>query len=193
MSKKAKRLKQKQMEGPLYEAGTQMDTPTGNERLFTGADTAIGAHFRNELGQFLSGNPGTTKRYNNTKDLQEAIIKYFEFCETNKKHLTMTGLAIALGFRSRSSLVNYEKEDGYEFAYDVIQYAKMRIEEYTEQRLHDQRTNIVGAIFSLKNNWGWADKQEIKMDSRTLQFNGFEIEGLNDGKTINITEDKADA
>jgi|GEM_PF-654372 len=164
-----------------------------NEHPLTGKNTAIADYFRNELGQYTSGNPGTQKRFVDAESLQSAIIRYFEFCEENKKHLTMTGLALALGFRSRQALVNYEKEEGYEFAFDVIQYSKMRIEEYTEQRLHDQRTNIVGAIFSLKNNWGWADKQEIKMDQRTMQFNGFEIEGLNsENRTIDIKENPAD-
>lgn len=153
-----------------------------------GDGKSIGDHFRNELGQYITGNPGTQKRFTNADDLQAAIVRYFEFCHNEEKHLTMTGLAIALGFRSRQALVNYEKEEGYEFAHDIITYAKMRIEEYTEQKLHDKQANIIGAIFSLKNNWGWADKSEIKMDQRTLTFNGFEIEGLNDGKAIDITE-----
>lgn len=154
-----------------------------------GAGKSIADHFRNELGQYITGNPGTQKRFTNANDLQAAIVRYFEFCHNEEQHLTMTGLAIALGFRSRQALVNYEKEEGYEFAHDIITYAKMRIEEYTEQKLHDTRSNVAGAIFSLKNNWpGWADKSEIKMDQRTLTFNGFEIEGLNDGKAIDITE-----
>jgi hypothetical protein len=164
---------------------------TGEASFLSGQDTeratlTIREHFRNELGLYTTGNPGTQKRYTNKEDLQEAIIKYFEYCDQNKKTLTMTGLAIALGFRSRQALVNYEKEVGYEFAHDIILFAKMKIEEATEQRLHDRNSNIIGAIFSLKNNWNWLDKSEVKMDQRTLTFNGFEIEGLNDEKTIDV-------
>lgn len=162
----------------------------GESSFLSGSNMEVAAinYFRDELGRYVDGHPGISKRYETREALQEAIIKYFEHCEQTKQHLTMTGLAIALGFRTRQALVNYEKEEGYEFAHDVISYAKMRIQEATEQKLHDPKASIIGAIFSLKNNWGWTDKSEIRMDQRTLTFNGFEIEGLNDEK-ITINQD----
>lgn len=148
-------------------------------------------YIRDEMGRYLDGHPGREKRYTNEADLKRDILAYFDYCEQNERALTMTGLAIALGFRTRQALCNYEREPGYEFAFDVIQYAKLKIEEDTEQRLHDPKNyNISGAIFSLKNNWGWVDKSEVKTDARVMQFNGFEIEGLNDSnETIELKED----
>jgi hypothetical protein len=138
------------------------------------ADSTISDQFRTELGRFIEGNKGGPKRYNNAEELTEAILQYFQFCHTSGKCLTMTGLGRALGFRSRNSLINYEKEPGYEFAHDVISYAKMVIEEDTEQRLHDPKNyNISGAIFSLKNNWNWVDKSEVRVDERSMQLVGF--------------------
>jgi hypothetical protein len=147
------------------------------------------SRFHDELGRFITGHPGVQKRYVNAEDLKREIISYFDHCEQAGKFLTMTGLAIALGFKSRSALVNYEREQGYEFAFEVIQYAKMKIEEDTEQRLHDPRNyNISGAIFSLKNNWGWQDRHDIRMDQRKISIKGMEwikpeeLNGNSDGE-----------
>lgn len=142
----------------------------------TGVALAKSTRFRDELGRFMDGNAGgVQKRYTNADDLKREVVAYFDYCEEADKYLTMTGLAIALGFKTRQALVNYEKEPGYEFAYEIIQYAKMKIEEDTEQRLHDPKNyNIGGAIFSLKNNWGWQDRHDIRMDQRRITIKGME-------------------
>lgn len=85
---------------------------------------------------------------------------------------TITGLAVALG-TTREILINYEKglHDGKaedledwqneeneqikDFS-DTIKEAKLRIYADTEQQLYKGRPT--GAIFSLKNNYGWVDK-----------------------------------
>src|SRR6187551_1790661 len=98
-------------------------------------DTAVSTKgTRDELGRFVAGNAGSMKKFTNREDLVEAVAKYLDSCD-GKNHPTMTGLALTLGFRGRTSLVNYQKEEGYEFAFDIIQFAKMKIEEYLEQHL----------------------------------------------------------
>lgn len=64
---------------------------------------------------------------------------------------TITGLALALGFTSRQSLLNYQAKG--EFV-DTITRAKSRCEEYTEGRLYD-RDGQRGAQFSLEVNFNW--------------------------------------
>lgn len=176
-----KRGKQKVTEGGQEEVKTSdsghnsQNGPIPFSGQNTDAALVKSARFRDELGKFTNGNPGTIKRFTNADDLKREVLAYFEYCEQADKYLTMTGLAIALGFKSRQALVNYEKEEGYEFAYEVIQYAKMKIEEDTEQRLHDPKNyNIGGAIFSLKNNWGWQDRHDIRMDQRKISIKGLE-------------------
>lgn len=114
--------------------------------------------------------------------MQEKIDAYFKECEgkimkdeegkplLNKygqpiiygaKPLTITGLALALGFVSRQSLLNYEAKDEF---FDTIKRAKARVEEYAESRLFD-KDGSNGAKFSLSNNFkGWAEKQQIEAD-----------------------------
>lgn len=68
---------------------------------------------------------------------------------------TVSGLAVYLG-TSRETLMNYEKKDEF---FDTIKEAKDRIYAYTEESLFTNKPT--GPIFSLKNNYGWVDKQEI--------------------------------
>ena len=108
--------------------------------------------------------------------MSEAIERYFKDCEghtlTDKngntvydKHgnpvivahpPTVTGLALALGFKTRQSLLNYQART--KAFNDIITVAKSRCEEYAESRLHD-RDRVNGAKFSLMNNFkGWREK-----------------------------------
>ena len=113
--------------------------------------------------------------------MQEKIDKYFEDCQgkvlTNKdgsvfkdkngmpvvlgaRPLTMSGLANALGFSSRQSLLNYEGKKEF---MDTIMRARARVEQYTEECLFD-KNSANGAKFSLANNFeGWKEKQEVEL------------------------------
>lgn len=66
---------------------------------------------------------------------------------------TITGLAIFLGFESRQSFYDYEKNPKHSY---TIKRARMFIEREYEEQL--QVGNTTGAIFALKN-MGWIDKQ----------------------------------
>ena len=122
---------------------------------------------------------GRPPMYKNKEEIQEKIDAYFEECKgkiltddegniitdkygeaiyIDKKPLTITGLALALGFNSRQSLLNYQDKE--EFV-DTITRAKARVEQYAEERLFD-KNGANGAKFSLANNFeGWKEKQEI--------------------------------
>lgn len=122
---------------------------------------------------------GRPPMYKTKEEIQEKIDKYFEECKgtpllnedgtvaTNKygepilvdrKPLTITGLALALGFTSRQALLNYQGKD--EFV-DTITRAKAKVEQYAEERLFD-KDGANGAKFSLANNFeGWKEKQQI--------------------------------
>lgn len=122
---------------------------------------------------------GRPPKYTSKKKLQEKIDEYFESCEgtylkddnneyvldkynrpilVGKRPPTTTGLALALGFNSRQSLLNYKAKEEF---LDTITRAYARIEQYTEERLFD-KDGANGAKFSLANNFeGWKDKKSI--------------------------------
>jgi hypothetical protein len=123
---------------------------------------------------------GRPPLYKSAEEMQKVIDKYFKDCDgemlLNKqgepvfdkygqpvfihvKPLTVTGLALALGFTSRQAILNYQ--DKQEFV-DTVTRAKARVEQYTESRLFD-RDGAMGAKFSLANNFKeWRDKQDIE-------------------------------
>lgn len=127
------------------------------------------------------------------EDLDKAITGYFEYIKGKKGERevevkkkdglidfqtetfwvwppeppTITGLAYYLGFNSRQSFYDYEKDGDFSY---TIKRARLRIENEYEKALHHQ--SPTGAIFALKN-FGWTDKQEI--DQKTEHSGGIEI------------------
>ena len=72
-----------------------------------------------------------------------------------EKAPTVTGLALALGFSSRTALLEYDGRKSY---CEVITQALSRVEEYAEEKLFD-KGQYSGAKFFLANNFrGWNDK-----------------------------------
>lgn len=124
-------------------------------------------------------NIGRPPMYKTPEEMQAKIDAYFDSCYgeyvtddegnlmtdknghpvmTKPRPLTITGLALALGFTTRQSLLNYEGDPAF---LDTIKKAKSRIEQYAEERLFD-KDGVSGAKFNLSNNFkGWSEKQQI--------------------------------
>lgn len=147
---------------------------------------------------------GRPPKFQSKEEMQEKIDAYFESCEGElllddagnpvcapkvglvyikpPKPPTVTGLALALGFASRQSLLEYQAKK--EFA-DTVTRAKSRIEEYAEARLFD-RDGVNGAKFSLINNFrGWGEKPKEEQDYGSNMVALAEIL-MRSGRTRNI-------
>ncbi len=135
---------------------------------------------------------GRPPKYKSKEEIQEKIDAYFEECKgrevfdadgipmTDKfgntiradaKPLTITGLALALGFSSRQALLNYQAKSEFN---DTILRAKARVEQYAEERLFD-KDGANGAKFSLANNFeGWKERQHIEgsIDTSVSKLDG---------------------
>ena len=110
---------------------------------------------------------GRPRKYNSPEEMQVAIDDYF--ATTTK--ITICGLALHLGFVSRTSLINYAGY-GEEFM-NTIKAAKAKVEQYYEEHLIG--TGAAGPIFALKN-FKWSDKQEIDMDIKGEIDMSFDID-----------------
>ena len=130
---------------------------------------------------------GRPPMYKTVEEMQKRIDAYFEECKgrpllyddgrnvldkygfpvyLDKRPLTITGLALALGFNSRQALLNYQVKDEF---HDTILRAKAKVECYAEERLFD-KDGANGAKFSLANNFdGWKDKQDVKLNVGKLE------------------------
>lgn len=110
----------------------------------------IDAYFKECAGEILKDDDG-----------KPVLNKYGDPVYIHQRPPTVTGLALALGFTTRLSLLNYQGKK--EFA-NTITRAKTMIEAYTEERLFD-RDGSHGAQFSLRNNFnGWNDQQQTDLD-----------------------------
>lgn len=119
--------------------------------------------------------------YTNPEDLEFKISEYFEYIKgefveretintitfqtevvkewiREPERITVTGLALFLGFADRQSLQDYKKKAKFSFP---IKRALTRVEQAYESNLHER--NSTGAIFALKN-FGWSDKSQIDID-----------------------------
>lgn len=98
---------------------------------------------------------GRPPKYNTAEEMQEKIDDYFKQCDYSDRPYTITGLALALDM-DRRTLLNYGEKEEF---FPTIKKAKLRVENYLEERLI-RDTSCTGIIFNLKNNYGWKDKQE---------------------------------
>lgn len=95
-------------------------------------------------------NIGRPAKYTSPEELQAAIDNYFQSTDL----LTVTGLAMALGFCDRQSLFDYEKRPEFSC---IIKAARLTVENCYEAALYGR--NCAGPIFALKQ-MGWKDKVE---------------------------------
>lgn len=121
---------------------------------------------------------GRPRKYENPEEMQIIIDQYFNDCIEEEEVPTVTGLGYYLDM-SRQDILRYEdaietgelkncSEDVKRGFRDTIKRAKRRIEAGYEQTLFKQGKTI-GAIFTLKNNCGWVDKQEVEQTNKTIE------------------------
>ena len=145
---------------------------------------------------FALGNSGKPKTWQTVEELRADIHDYFEWCdnsplkqlhnsqldkETNKpiefgisRPYTIEGLCGFLGC-TRETLINYQKEDGYEEYFDAIKDAKNKIQQNKVERALSGLAPASSSIFDLKNNHGYKDKTEQE-HSGELKVSKIEVE-----------------
>ncbi len=105
----------------------------------------------------MANKGGRPPTYRTAAVLQQKIDEYFA---ERAGRLTITGLALHLGFCSRSTFYAYELKKPFSY---TIKRARLRIEEYYEEHLIGN--NAAGPIFALKN-FGWTDRQDIELSGK---------------------------
>lgn len=111
---------------------------------------------------------GRPLKFKSVKELQDKIDAYFSECEKKSRPLTITGLALALDC-DRDTLLNYGKREEY---FGTLIKARLMCQNYAEEFLFSGK-NVAGAIFNLKNNYSWRDRQEIDHTSKGKAIKGF--------------------
>jgi len=109
---------------------------------------------------------GRPRKWSSVADMQSAIDAYFAQCKADKDPPTIEGLALALDFNTRTSLLNYEgyvDENGEEFL-NAIKKAKSKIQDLWIKGAMKGDLNVATVLFSLKNNAGYVDRKEVKQE-----------------------------
>lgn len=133
---------------------------------------------------------GRKPTFTSAEEMQEKIDAYFASCEPellrdgdgtpmlNKngepvyvggRPMTIQGLALALGFTSRQSLLNYKAKREF---MDTVTRARLRVEQYAAERLFDRDAQR-GAQFTLAYGFGYARDAE---DGKNRETQGVKIE-----------------
>lgn len=112
---------------------------------------AIDRYFEECRGTILTDNNGQT-----------VFNKYGEPVFVDVKPLTVTGLALALGFTSRQALLDYQDRKDFQA---IVEKAKLKIENYAEMRLYD-KDGWNGAKFNLQNNFKKWDADKAAQDDK---------------------------
>jgi len=125
-------------------------------------------------GQFLPGNYGPNGKLtlHDPAEITRKTNEYLCQCEQQEVSATIPGLAYALGFSNKSSLHSAvdnmafrdDLKDTRDSVADALKRARLFIEAQRVQRMVDGKGNVVGAIFDLKNNFGYIDKQVNETD-----------------------------
>ena len=101
---------------------------------------------------------GRPPKYETPEEMQMVIDDYFGSLGQDKP--TISALAYALGM-STEALRNYEAKDEF---LATVKRAKQKVEMALEQHLFSGA--VTGAIFNLKNNFGWKDKSEVEQNTK---------------------------
>lgn len=110
------------------------------------------------------------------EEFEQLSTEYFLRCKEDNEPLTITGLALALGFASKQSIYDYSKDHKYQH---VVGRAKLMVENGYERRLLSDGSPT-GAIFGLKN-FGWKDtvSNEITGANGGAQEHKWQVEFIN--------------
>lgn len=105
----------------------------------------------------------TKNKFNDRASLIRLIDEYFERSKYDTdKHtepVTLTGLALYLGFTSKEAFDEYEQKKHYN---EILINARFRVMAYYESRLH--YPSPTGAIYALKS-MGWEEKVKTPQSS----------------------------
>lgn len=103
----------------------------------------------------LANARGRPRKLESAVHFDDLVDAYIDFCYEVDEPLTITGLALFVGFHNQRDLHRFRSEQP-DFAPSVNRAIAM-VESAYERNLHG--TTSTGSIFALKN-FGWTDKTE---------------------------------
>jgi len=102
---------------------------------------------------------GKPPKYKTSEELIDRIDKYFDYCKENERKITISGLAMFLGFATRQSVYDYADVNNGRHKTNQFAYIIKRVLLFMEQDYETdlRTTGNTANIFALKN-FGWKDE-----------------------------------
>ena len=115
--------------------------------------------------------------FDTVEDMQKAIDAYFKEQQRAQRPLTIQGLALALDFLTRQSLLDYEgyTDENDKGFLDTIKKARLQIENDKVENMLSGDYSTAGVIFDLKNNHGHKDKSSLDFNINKAEMTDEEI------------------
>lgn len=137
-------------------------------------------------------------KYSTPEKFYNGVRDYIEMCnvqsrevETKRgiqfieKPFTLTGLCIFLGI-TKQKFNALRKQPQYK---EICEFAELISENYLEEGMLNGKLNVIGSIFSLKNNFGWKEnKTEVLNPDVTINIVGADGKKIEDAKIIDDNE-----
>lgn len=93
------------------------------------------------------------------EEFDRRVDAYVADCKANSEPILLTGMILALGLSSRTSLDEYANYEGFS---DSVKRAKAIVEHAYERKLATGEIQAAGPIFALKN-FGWKDQRDVAL------------------------------
>ncbi len=122
---------------------------------------------------------GRPLKFESVEEFDKQVDVYFAEADFP----TITGLAVHLN-TSRETLSDYKRKEGFS---DSIKRALDKCEAAVELRALTGKANPVMSIFTLKNNYGWKDKQEVESTVQAdVTTNGKDLQPVDQSTVDNL-------
>ena len=137
-----------------------------NERQYFGSIPALP-----QVKVLFQRAAGRQRIFKEPGQMLKVIQDYFVDQELIDKPATVSGLCLALGFKSRTTWYNYRNNQNYKAFWEVMDWAMMKVLESHEVSLLKGEGSAAGNIFLLKNHFGMKDKvdYDITTDGESLK------------------------
>jgi hypothetical protein len=97
------------------------------------------------------------------EEIEQRVNDFFDWCKVHGEPITMSGVAMVIGVDT-TVMREYNEDDAY---LQVIKKSRQKVENYMERHLFSGK-NPIGAIFLLKNHFGYKDRQDINITTETI-------------------------
>jgi hypothetical protein len=140
--------------------------------------------------------------YDTVEELEDRINAYFDWCDTQRVAMpssgnnppklvnmpyTMSGLCLYLNI----DLETFDKYSKNEYYRELLENARLRVESWLEVQGLLGVTNSAMTMFSLKNRFGWRDRQEIENINNDKGLDKLSFDELVDMAKQIISEDES--